>query len=167
MSLVMEATGETFCTAGIQISPAGIKPMTGNLVTLVNTEEITEIIVRYGFRSAHPVIQLALGAVLSLLPLYSVARMLFWSSEGGTLYDGEVLLLTSGIIGVWLLVDAFSRGYYLVVVTPRGKHRMALNKKTPVHVVMTLCQQLHDRKFKVFLKSPYDRHLPTGPFSPA
>src|SRR5450631_4049259 len=80
--------------AGVHISRAGIKPISGNRATLVKSADIKDIMVRYGFQSHHPFLQAVLGILLiCVLPL-ALAK---------------VLLVIPALIGIWLFFDSFSR----------------------------------------------------------
>jgi hypothetical protein len=122
--------------AGVHISRAGIKPVTGNLATLVKSAEVKDIMVRYGFQSQHPVLQAVLGILLvCLLPLA----------------PAKVPLVTPALIGIWLFFNSFSRGYYLLIQTPTGSRKISLPRRAAPATIVRLCRELRHRKYVVVM----------------
>jgi hypothetical protein len=120
-SFVSAGAGETIRLGGIEISASGIKPVVGNLATLCRREEIREVIVQYGFRSHHPLLQVLFGAGLSLLLVPASGLLLRAFGQNGTLEWGACMLSIPGVLGLWLVIDAGSRGYFVRVVTKRER----------------------------------------------
>jgi hypothetical protein len=145
----LQQHADTIRVGGVELSSAGIKPVTGNLATLIKAEDVNDVTGHYGARSAHPIVQIVVGAAMSLLLIDTIQNVIHWLRHGGVMMDIELLLAIPGGLGVWLLIDAFSRGYYLLVRTNGGQQKIVFERKTPPETVNDFCEKLPEKKYHV------------------
>jgi hypothetical protein len=114
----------------------------GNLATLARREDIADISLRYGFRSAHALLEALFGLALVALGLPVVWQVAHWFLHGGVIFQAEVLVLGPALIGLSLIVDAGRRGPYLLVGLRRGRRKIAFRPGTPTSEAKAFCRHL-------------------------
>ena len=91
-------------------------------------QSISKITIKSGFLSKHPVLQLILGiitAIFGLLPLYHLYLV---EKYGGVFRLWEALGTSFFIIGGYLIISCFRKGYFLEIKTNFGNKRLIFAK---------------------------------------
>ena len=117
--------------AGVRFEPDRVIELDGAQVMVnVPRSDIRRIALRHGFYSAHPVIQVGAGIVLTAIGILPTMHLSHWLVQGGTFYGPEAFLVSFVFLGPWLVYDATKRGPHLDVQTTAGRRKLILDKKT-------------------------------------
>jgi hypothetical protein len=134
-------TGKTCEHGGVRFSSeyiCGVQD--GQLYSVIPHVEIERITLHHGALSAHPLIQLVVGAVLGASGIPLLIYLIRWVHSGGLhLYLDAVLTLPA--VGVILFFTSLRRGYYLIVEKKRGAVKLAFNSKAQAQGVRALLDQ--------------------------
>jgi hypothetical protein len=115
--------------AGVRFGPDEVVEMDGQQVMVrVAKQEIRRIDLRHGFYSAHPIVQVVAGLVLTCIGVLPAMHLVVWLGSGGTFHAVEAFLVAFVFLGPWLVYDAARRGPHLVVRTGAGQKRLILDK---------------------------------------
>jgi len=101
----------------------------GRVMVKVPKAQIRRIALREGFYSAHPVVQVIAGIVLSGIAVPPTWHLATWIVGGGTFVSIEAWLIAFMFIGPWLVYDALKRGRYLQVETVAGRKKLILDRR--------------------------------------
>jgi hypothetical protein len=116
--------------AGVRFTPDDVTELDGGqMMVKVPRRDIQGIVLRHGFHSAHPLLQVVAGAVLAAIGLLPTWHFTNWLLHGGTFITVEALLMGFVFIGPWLMVNAAKRGLYLEVRTEGGTRKLAFDGK--------------------------------------
>lgn len=141
----MQAT-DAINYGGIQITADRLMETDGGRVmVLVPRDEVRNILLRYGFRSRHPIAQLVIGIVLALTAVIPIAHLIDWSVNGGTFFEAELGLIVLAVIGVYLILDAPRRGYALEVTSTKGKYSLDFPKGSDAAQVRAVADAARQR----------------------
>ena len=96
--------------AGVRFGPDDVSELEDSRVMVkVPKAEITRIALREGFYSAHPVLQVIAGVVLSGIAVPPTWHLANWIIGGGTFVSIEAWLIAFMFIGPWLVYDALKQ----------------------------------------------------------
>ena len=100
----------------------------GQPLVRVAIRDIKEVALSHGFQSPHPVLQIVFGSCLAVVGLTGVGYVLNIFFRKGVFFIGLSMLSIPGCLGIWLIVTALHRGFYLDVRTMAGRKRLAFEK---------------------------------------
>ncbi len=138
---------ETVEFAGLIIAPDYLATANDRrLIARVAAAEVERLVLRYGQLAKSVVAQVAFACVLLLCCAFWAVMGLRWMRERGEVSFVLVFgTAFTGVLGGWLLRDAFRRGDY-IEITVRGRHRkLAFNRPLTVDDKDWLIQELKDR----------------------
>lgn len=134
---------------GIRITADGLMPDDGNLATLVRRVDIRNVELHYGFRSAHPLLQLIFGVALATVGSFVGINCLMLAIEQDTMIRAGLLMLVPALLGLITLIDAGRRGHFLKLVKQRGTTKLTLHSKATVVEIRQLCDALRSAGYLV------------------
>ena len=132
----------------------------GHAVVRVSRGDIQRIALRWGFQAPRPLVQAVLGIGLlavgcALLGLI-IAELV---THGGRVVGRFLIgLVISGLLGIWLAMEAFRRGYYLEVTTKRGREKLRFDRGLSRHEIEDLLATV-----RAELGYEVAEDLPSGP----
>jgi hypothetical protein len=116
--------------AGVKFTPDDVTELDGGQVMVrVSRRDVRGMVLRHGFHSAHPLLQVLFGAVLAAIGLLPTWHFTNWLLHGGTFVSVEALLMGFVFLGPWLMFNALQRGPYLEVRTESGTRKLAFDGK--------------------------------------
>ena len=122
--------------AGVQFGPDAVTEVDDDQVMVrVGRGDVRGIALRRGFHSAHPVVQVLVGAALAVVGLVPTWHLAQWMVEGGTFFGVEAFLIAFVFLGPWLIFDGLKRGPYLEVRTGDGVKKLAFDRKADPGVI--------------------------------
>ena len=111
--------------AGICFTPDRVLELDGQrTVAAVPRADIWTVRLCYGVRAKHPLLLAVLGFTVLGVGLYQVPLVAEWFLHGGVLHEVQVGLLVNIFLGGWILWQACSRGYLLVIDTRGGRQTL-------------------------------------------
>lgn len=110
----------------------------GKAFRRVDTARVTEVRLRYGYSSGHPVLQLIFGAVLTITGLLSVRLVITWIRSGGIIFDYQILFMLLLALGIWMIRDALVKTHLLDVKGPENRTRIVFSAKLTDDEIRTL-----------------------------
>ena len=133
--------------SGIRFEEAKISNVQDNRVfASINRSDIGRLDFRWGILSQRPVIQVGIGALLSLIGLSVVRVIYMWFTYGGTAFDFQIMLVLLLPMGAWVIVDALKVGYYLSIERRSGsKDKMTFHKTQDQNSLEELSRQLRSK----------------------
>ena len=116
--------------AGVRFGPDDVVEVDGGQVMVtVARRDVQRMTLREGFHSAHPIMQVVAGAILTAVGLLPTWHFANWVLRGGTFVSIEAVLMGFMVIGPYLMIDALKRGPNLEVRTAAGTKKLALDRK--------------------------------------
>jgi hypothetical protein len=134
---------------GILVSSEGIRPVSGNLATLIRPEDTQDIVLRHGLRSHHPIAQILFGAVLAAVGYWPLLHAIYWYQHGGVLIDMEVWLIVLAAFGIYFAASVVKRSFFLEVRTKRGRRKLCFAPKTERGAIKQFLDELTARGYSV------------------
>jgi hypothetical protein len=137
---------EVIEVGGIRFEETKISNVQDNRVfASIDRSDITSLDFRWGILSQRPFLQISFGALLSLFGL-SVVRFIFtWLTQGGIAFDYQIMLILVLPMGIWLIMDALKRGYFLSIQLRSGKDKMTFEKQQDQDSLEQLSRQLRSK----------------------
>jgi hypothetical protein len=128
------------CLGSIVFTPIQVLHLEdGHIVKSIKKTSIQKITVKNGFQAPHPVVQVFMGLVVSLVGLFPVLHVAFILLFGGRFWGLEAFLAGALLLGPWLVYDACKRGYSLRVKFHRGSESWPFaGKPTPEEMTQFL-----------------------------
>jgi hypothetical protein len=124
---------------GIRISPAGVSGVqAGRVYAIIPHSNIRCVTLRRGSPSAHPLIQIVVGAFLAATGVPIFFHLFHWIAHGGMILSAEELFLTFPAIGVILVFSTLRSSFYLIVEKKRGRAKLAFDSGAKLNEVRTL-----------------------------
>jgi hypothetical protein len=124
--------GESLEHGGIRFSTDLIAELDrGRSVIRIPREDVRRIALCWGFQAPRPFVQAVLGIGLLLAGIYILVRIIMELMAHGGQVVGRLLigLVIVGLLGGWLLFEAFKRGYYLEVRTEKRTEKLRFNRR--------------------------------------
>ncbi len=130
--------------AGVLLSAERVAGLEGGrAVRPVHREQITELELRFGFLAAHPLLQIGLGVVLSVVGVFQIDAFIGWCREGGTILADAAYLVLMLPLGAWWVAAAARRGYFLAVRSHVGNDRFPLKGVVDRAAVYRFAERAH------------------------
>jgi hypothetical protein len=118
----------------------------GRPIVRVPREDVQRVALRWGFLAPRPAVQALLGIGLLLAGGYFVSNAIQAQTRGGKvgifLFAG---LVAFTFLGIWLLFEAFRRGYYLEVQTRKVVEKLRFDRKYSRAEIDTLLESARSR----------------------
>jgi hypothetical protein len=117
---------------GIYITEKGIYNLNSKNEPRLFIEKtrIKNIKFNYGYLVDNPWGQILVGVILILIViLFPGATIYAWLTQGGPIYDLSLVLLWLLPFGLWLLVGALQRGFYLDISLDQGRRKIPIKRK--------------------------------------
>jgi hypothetical protein len=115
--------------SGILIAPEKIAMFQGKSeVASVQKKDIQTITLEEGYQSERPILQIAFGIVILLLPLYSILYLLGGLLSGATIRVPILLALAFAPLGIWMIREGIRRGYYLHITLENDTRKLGFDK---------------------------------------
>jgi hypothetical protein len=112
--------------SGIRCSEKSLSEMDGRKIAVsVFRPDIRKITYRHGVLAPHPLLQILAGIILIATGYFPAEHIFRWLQNGGTLFGEELLIFIFAGIGVYLILTARRRGYFLDIELPKGRERLA------------------------------------------
>jgi hypothetical protein len=135
---------------GVRLSSEGIRPVGGNLATLIRPDDVQSIVLRYGARSHHPIGQAFFGAVMAAMGWWPLQYLVHTLRHGGPTFRPVIAwLLAFPAYGAYMAATAFVRGHYLEVHTRRGRKKLCFAPKTERKAIRQFLEALTARGYSV------------------
>jgi hypothetical protein len=141
--MAQEQAGESLERGGIRFSKYLLAEIDrGHPVLRIARADVQRIALRRGFLAARPMVQAILGIGL-MVPIFyillSILLTIYGGGRGGGGVDGGekligysfIGILLFGLIGGWLLLGAFKRGYYVEVTKGKGTEKLRFDRRLP------------------------------------
>lgn len=113
--------------AGVRCTPAALSEIDGpRVVVSVPRTSARGVTLRHGFQAPSPVLQILLGSALAALGYWPARHLVHWFRHGGTFVSVEAGGIAFAFLGVWMIVTALRRGYFLSVETEQGRKRLEM-----------------------------------------
>jgi hypothetical protein len=115
----------------------------GHPVLRIPRDRIQALHLRWGLQAARPAVQLGLGVLLTAAgAVLLVALLVGWARQGGVLHlemvGGFAFLV---LAGGWLLTTALRQGYYLEVLTLKGREKVRFDRRVaPEEIIPFLAE---------------------------
>ena len=106
----------------------------GRTMIVVPVPEIQRIDLRHGILAPHPFLLIPFGAILMAIGAIPLIHFLLVSRQGGHVASFEAVVVPFLFIGLYLILTALRRGFYLDVETTRGRFRLRLHKPPKEHL---------------------------------
>ena len=120
-------TSATYC--GVRCEPRRLAEVeSGRVMVAMDRAEIRGISSGHSVQAQHPVRQSIVGLVWFSITYFPAKHVLYWFRHGGVLFSTEIWMVTFGGIGLYMVISALRRGYYLDVELERGKRRLAFGR---------------------------------------
>ena len=128
MKSEIESTLPVTC-CGIRLTQQNLSEIdSGRIMVTIAREDIRRVTLRHGIQASHPIIQLFAGIILSGLGYFPIRHFVHWFQHGGFYFDVEALILVPVVAGLFLVVGAFKKGYFLEVELPRANKRLSFER---------------------------------------
>ncbi len=139
--------GEVIEVSGIRFEETKISNVQDKRVfASINRSDITKLEFRRGILSQRPVMQVVLGAIISLAGLLVVRFIYMWLTYGGTAFDYQIMLVLLLPIGAWVIMDALKVGYFLSIDLRSGsRDKMTFQEKQNQNSLEELSRQLRSK----------------------
>ncbi|HNX58451.1 MAG TPA: hypothetical protein PKK43_05090 [Spirochaetota bacterium] len=115
----------------------------GKAFRRIDTARVTEVRLRYGYSSGHPVLQLILGAALTITGLLSVRLVMTWIKSGGIIFDYQILFMLLLAFGIWMIRDALVKTHLLDIKGSGKLARIVFSVKLTDDEIRTLVDTVH------------------------
>jgi hypothetical protein len=130
---------QSFEYQGIRVRPDAITGVqAGRTYSVVPHANIQRITLRRGSPSAHPIIQVVVGAALAASGVPVVFHLLYWLSHGARMMSAEAMFLTFPAVGLILFFGALRRSFYLNIDLQKGRAKLAFDSGAKLADVRTL-----------------------------
>jgi hypothetical protein len=114
--------------AGVRFTHEDVTELDGGQVMVkVLRRDVRRMALRHGFHSAHPILQILFGTVLTGIGLLPTWHFTNWVFHGGTFVSVEAVAMGFVFLGPWLMFNALRRGPYLEVRTEGGTKKLAFD----------------------------------------
>lgn len=114
---------------GILIAPEKIAMFQGKSeVASVQKKDIQTITLEEGYQSERPILQIAFGGIILLLPLFSILYLLGGLLSGTTVRISFLLAFAFAPLGVWMIREGMRRGYYLLITQDNDARKLGFDK---------------------------------------
>lgn len=118
----------------------------GRAIVVVSRKEIQRISLDHGLQAPHPVRQAIVGVLLISVGYFPARHLLDWFLRGGVIVGLELGLIAFAAMGIWILLNALTRGYYLDVQQPDRQQRFTFRPgatREGVEAFVLLIEQQH------------------------
>jgi hypothetical protein len=99
-----------------------------NKILTVSKKDIRSVILKYGFQSERPFVQVGFGLTLILIGLYFIADFILQALINRIVYTTMLLSLLLLPVGLWFIVDGVRRRLYFEVALDNDRRKFPLGK---------------------------------------
>ena len=97
-------------------------------IATVLKNDIREIVLKYGYQSERPLIQVVFGIGLLLIGLYFIVNFILHIFINRIVYTTMLLSIILFPAGIWFMVDGFRKRLYFEVTLENNKRKFPLGK---------------------------------------
>jgi hypothetical protein len=134
------------CVGGISFSESAVTEVeSGKVMVSIARTDVRRISLRHASRAQRPLVQIVMGAVLVGVGLIPLRHLIDWMSRGGVIFEFELLLFGLPVVGVWLIFESLSRGYFLDVEQSSGSKKMLFHGKISPEQIEEFLKAAEDR----------------------
>lgn len=112
-------------------------------MNVIHRSNVNRTVLRYGNQATRPVVQIIVGAILTLAIVWPFYHLWHVFKYGGKFFVGEGAIGGFSIIGVWLIYSALKKGWYLELTTRRGIEKLAFHREVEISELQDFLARVH------------------------